>query len=58
MVYLQIFYFEINLYTYAAKAPPMNGPATNTHTQDKAAGSPHKIAGPKLRAGFTEVPVK
>ncbi len=40
----------------AAKMPPTNGATTNNHNCDNAL-PPAKTAGPKLRAGFTEVPV-
>jgi len=36
--------------------PPINGAAKNNHSCDKA-DVPTKIAGPKLLAGLTEVPV-
>ena len=47
----------IALYTRAAKTPPTSGATMNTHTLVNAS-PPAKIAGPKLLAGLTEVPVK
>ena len=41
----------------AARTPPTIGASKNTHTHANAS-PPVKSAGPKLRAGFTEVPVK
>ena len=40
----------------AANAAPINGPTINTHNWHKAC-PPNTKAGPKLRAGLTEVPV-
>ena len=45
-----------NLYTSAASAPPTSGATMNTQTFESAA-PPTKSAGPKLRAGLTDVPV-
>ena len=56
-----LFYYQSLLpmafQTSAARAAPANGPTINTQTLVNAA-PPAKIAGPKLLAGFTEVPVK
>ncbi len=43
-------------YTTAAKAPPSSGATMKSHTCDSAL-SPTISAGPRLRAGLTEVPV-
>ena len=44
------------LRTKAAQSPPAIGATINNHSCCKAI-PPAKSAGPKLRAGFTEVPV-
>ena len=48
---------ERNFHTRAANTPPTSGATINTHTFAKAS-PPMNSAGPKLLAGFTEVPVK
>ena len=44
-------------HTIAAIAAPTSGPTINTQTWDKAS-PPTKIAGAKLLAGLTDVPVR
>ena len=46
-----------NLNKTAAKAEPINGATINTHTWESAS-PPKKIAGAKLLAGLTDVPVR
>jgi len=52
----QSFLQERNLYTSAARTPPIRGATMNTHTLESAS-PPTRIAGPKLLAGLTDVPV-
>lgn len=49
-------YSVMYLYTTAANAPPIKGATINTQTLANAL-PPTNRAGPKERAGFTEVPV-
>ena len=46
-----------NFHTRAASTPPTSGARMKTQTEERAV-PPTKSAGPKERAGFTEVPVK
>ena len=62
MLYILLYFFYIlylfkYLYKVAAKAPPASGANINTQTC-LSASPPRNIAGARLLAGFTEVPVK
>ena len=60
--YVDVVYFsslgaKMNLKTSAAMAAPTNGARMNTQTCESAA-PPSKIAGARLLAGLTDVPVR